>query len=302
MAPWTRRQVISTLGMAAAIPLLGSCTDDPVGPDASPAPDGTAGPASPTPTPIDPESVVETRSLVTSLGEIEIAVHPIIRAGDHCVLTLDLETIRLPDGEDSMLLSRFQGDATLAGGALYPEDWAGVRLVDTGGGQVRLAATAEDREVAGRSTWPRSVFAQVYEGRLRRQLIFAAPEEGTEQIGLLLPGWFVPRVPVVEGEIPEVAAGDEDEELPDAEAMLAEVTEAPVLLLEGYSRQLDGGVEVLESEEKIEIRLAGDVLFDSSSYELDARADEVLAAAAQSITGYAGGVVEIVGHTDDVGT
>lgn len=303
MSPWTRRQAISRMGMAAAVPLLSSCTEESGG---APEPGRTAGSTSPGPSPssapIDPESVVETRSLSTNLGQIEIAVHPIIRVGDHCVLTLDIETIRLPDGEDSMLLSRFEGDATLAGGAVHPEDWAGVRLVDTGGGQVRLAATAEDHTVAGRSTWPRSVFAQVYGGTLRRQLIFAAPEEGTEQIGLLLPGWFLPEVPVLDGEVPEVEPGDDEQELPDTEMMLAAVTEAPVLLLEGYSRQLDGGVQVLESNEKIEIRLAGDVLFDSSSYELDARADEVLAAAAQSITGYAGGVVEIVGHTDDVGT
>ena len=107
---------------------------------------------------------------------------------------------------------------------------------------------------------------------------------------------------MIDGDVPEVTAADADEEPPGTEEMLAAVTDYPELVLEGYSRQLEGGLEVLESEEKIEIRLAGDVLFDSSSYELDARADAVLAAAAQSITDYAGGVVEIVGHTDDVGS
>lgn len=293
MAAWTRRQAITAAGAAAAIPLLSSCTDE----DSS---DGqAAGPDEPAqPTPVDPESVVETRSLVTHLGEIEIGVHPVVRAGDLCVLTLDIAVLRLPEGEDRVDLYRFKGDATIAGVTVQPEDWAGVRLVDTGGETVRIAATVEKHEVAGRSSQPR---AGVAEGGLRRQLVFAAPDEETEQIGLLMPGWFLPAIPVVDGDVPEMTAEDEDDEMLGSEAMLAEVTEAPVLLLEGYSRQLDGGVEVLESTEKIEIRLAGDILFDSSSYELDTQADAVLAAAAASISGYEGGVVDVVGHTDDVG-
>lgn len=297
MVLWTRRQAIAATGLTAAIPLLSACTDEGAPSDGGTGSDDPAQ-QDPTPTPIDPESIVETRTLVTQLGEIEIGIHPVVRSGEYCVLTLDVAALRLPEDEDSADLDRFKGDATLAGGAVYPEDWAAVRLVDIGGEKVRLAATGEAHEVAGRSSWSR---AGAPEGGLRRQLVFAAPDGEIEEIGLLMPGWFLPSIPVVDGDVPEVTAEDQDDEILDAEAMLTVVTEAPVLLLEGYSRQLDGGVEVLESTEKIEIRLAGDVLFDSSSYEIDARADAVLAAAAASISGYEGGVVDVVGHTDDVG-
>lgn len=299
MGPWTRRQAISTLGIAAAIPLLSSCADKDA-PDEGAAGDEPKKPAEqdPTPAPIDPESLVETRSVVTRLGEIEVGIHPLVRSGDHCVLTLDVAALHVPEGEDNVPLSRFEGDATLAGGPIYPEEWAGVRLVDVGGEQLRLAASTGDGNVAGRSSRPGS---GAPESGLRRQLVFAAPETGTEQIGLLMPGWFLPTVPVVDGKVPEVKAEEEGDEMVGVEEMLREVAESPVLLLEGYSRQLDGGVEVLESTEKIEIKLAGDVLFDSSSSEIDARADAVLEAAAASIGGYEDGVVDIVGHTDDVG-
>ncbi|PZP14211.1 MAG: hypothetical protein DI611_12760 [Brachybacterium faecium] len=296
MTPWTRRQALTAAGLTAPAVLLGACTGDEDQGDPEGESQPASSPSSPT---VAPDEVVETRTLVTSLAELEIDVLPVVRAGAHCVLTVDVTALRLPEGEDSLLLHRFSGDATLARGPVYPEDWAAVRLVDAGGAQVRLAATDEEHTISGRGSGD-ALFAKTTRDGVRRQLIFAAPGDDVQHIGVLLPGWYLPEVPVIDGAVPDVDPIDE-EELPDVEAMLAAVADAPVLPLEGYSRQLDGVVEVIESTEQIEIRLAGDILFDSSSSSLDDRADDVLEAAARTLRSYDGGVVDVVGHTDDVG-
>ncbi|MGP9537370.1 OmpA family protein [Brachybacterium sp. AOP43-C2-M15] len=306
MRTWTRRQAITTwglgLGAGAVVPLLASCTqeDDPedLGTAKGEA-QAEATDAAGTAEPGDPEAVVATCAVVTELGELELDVLPVVRAGDCCVLTMDLRVTQQPEGDGSLRGRRFEGDATLVSGPVTAEGWAALRLIDGGGSQVRLLATTSDGDPVGRSSASLSEAMESDEA-MRLQMLFAAPEDDVTSIGLLLPGWFVPDIPVVDGAAPEIAA-DGDEEIPDLDALIEQAEVLPVLPLEGYTRQLDGGVEVIESEEKVEIRLAGDVLFDSSSYEVDGRADEVLDAAAATISDYEGGTVAVVGHTDDVG-
>ncbi|HEX7349545.1 OmpA family protein [Brachybacterium sp.] len=290
----SRRQTLAMLGLGAALPVLAACQ-----PDGDPDPGDTSTPevSEDEPPPADPEEVVASRSVVTEGGSIEVAILPLVRADDLCVLTLDLVATALPEGEDAVLARRFSGDATLAGRSVAPEDWAAVRLVDPEGARIRLPASTQDGSLASRAS---VAFQEVPKEGARVQLIYAAPESGIEQLGLLLPGWYVPGIPVIDGEVPEVPPPPDAEPLETA-GMLGMAEVIPVLPLEGYTRQLDGGVGVIESIEKVEIQLAGDVLFDSSSAELRPEAGEILDAAAANIAGYEEGAVDIVGHTDDVG-
>ena len=86
MTRWTRRHAFVLGGAAALLPVLAACTD---AADGEPAEDGAGaggasdqgGDESPAAPAVDPEEVVETRSLVTGHGEVELALHPVVRAG-----------------------------------------------------------------------------------------------------------------------------------------------------------------------------------------------------------------------------
>lgn len=301
MTRWTRRHAFVLGGAAALLPVLAACTD---AADGEPAEDGAGaggasdqgGDESPAAPAVDPEEVVETRSLVTGHGQVELALHPVVRAGEHCVLTVDVAATSVPEGETGVATRRFAGDVSLYRSSATAEDWGAVRLVDAGGAAIRLVATTDDGKLAARSSADPE---EITEDGLRLQFVYAAPEAGVDTIGLLLPGWYLEAIPVVEGEVPELG-GDPERDVP-LEELISEIDEAPVIALEGYAKRLEGGVQTIESTEKLEIRLDGDVLFDSSSYEIDDRAEKVLDAAAESIGAYEGGVVDVVGHTDDVG-
>lgn len=294
MSAVSRRQTLVMLGLGSALPVLAACQ-----PDGDSAPEDTSAPeaSGDKAPPADPEEVVVSRTVVTEGGSIEVTILPIVRADHLCVLTLDLAATTLPEGMDAVSARRFSGDATLAGRPVATEDWAAVRLIDPEGARIRLPASAQDGSLASRAS---VAFQEVTEEGARLQLVYAAPESGIEQLGLLLPGWYVPGVPVIDGEVPEVSSPPDAEPI-ELSALLGTAEVVPVLPLEGYTRQLDGGVGVLESVEKVEIQLAGDVLFDSSSAELRPEAGEILDAAAENIAGYEEGAVDVVGHTDDVG-
>jgi outer membrane protein OmpA-like peptidoglycan-associated protein len=284
------------------LPVLAACIGGGDEADAEGASDQGGEQADPAP---DPEEVVETRELVTAFGRCEVGIRPLVRSGDHCVLTLDIAATAVPEGESSLDTNRFEAHASPLHAASYLDSWAGVRLVDAGGSAIRLPATTADgtilvraSESAGEETYSALRLDQQEDDPLRVQLLYAVPEEDVTTIGLLIPGWYIDAVPVIDAEVPAARPGDGAEAL---EELIAEVENAPVIPLEGYSSQLGGGVQVIESTEQVQIDLAGDVLFDSSSSEIDARADKVLDAAAATISAYEGGTVDVVGHTDDVG-
>lgn len=291
-----------TAGAAAMLPALAACTggDDGGGAEGASDQGGEQAEAAP-----DPEEVVETRELVTAFGRCEVGIRPLVRTGDHCVLTLDIAATALPEGEGNLVTNRFEAHASSLHAAAHLDSWAGMRLVDAGGAAIRLPATTADgtivvhaSEPAGEETYGALRLEQQAEDPLRVQLLYAVPEADVATIGLLMPGWYIDAVPVIDAEVPAARPGDGAEAV---EALIAEVEHAPVIPLEGYSSQLGGGVQVIESTEQVQIDLAGDVLFDSSSSEIDSRADEVLDAAAATISAYEGGTVDVVGHTDDVG-
>lgn len=266
--------------------------------------------ASPEPTPsgADPRgepgagAPVETRTVTSRGVEIEVSIHPLVALGDHLVFTADLVPVELPDGEERVLVNNtFDGDIWLDGASA--EEAGAFRLVDSTAGKIHLAAVDTEGEPAGTDVL--SYFSVDADGT-RVQRYFAAPGKLESGLGLLMPGWYVEDLPVTEGEVPApYIPGDEADaeryEEYDPAAIEDEIAGAPILALESYTRLLAGSVEVIESNEKVEVSLAGDVLFASGSHDLSEESAAVLDAAAATLAARGGGVVDIVGHTDDVG-
>jgi outer membrane protein OmpA-like peptidoglycan-associated protein len=80
------------------------------------------------------------------------------------------------------------------------------------------------------------------------------------------------------------------------------ITDAPVFSFGQYSIELGGAVTTLQSADQIQITLGGDVLFASDSADLSPDAQAALKAAVVHLDGYAGGTINIVGHTDNIDT
>ncbi|MBY0688274.1 OmpA family protein [Microbacterium marinilacus] len=276
------RARVGTAAAIAAVMLLTGCTGTP-----APAPE-TEEPAAQT-SAADVDEVVETRTVTTDGGEIEVGVHPLVRVGEYVVLTADLVATQLPDGETTVSGSVFGLDA--AQGAYVPAGM--LRLIDAEGLRIHLPGLDDAEEPVGTSGGSFTVDAD----GLRVQQVYAAPEDGVP-LGLLLPGDYIDELPVVEGEPPAPTLSDDDAADP---LDVAEVASATVTSLDSITRQLDGAVQVVESTEEVRIDLSGDVLFEFGSAELGPDADAVVDAAVATLEARGAGEVDVVGHTDDVG-
>lgn len=263
--------------LIATAMLFTGCVAAPV-----PAPDKTQ--AAP-----DADAVVETRTVTTDGGQIEVGVHPLVRVGDHVVLTVDLVAVDIPEGETSVSGSVFGLDA--AAGAYVPAGM--LRLIDADGLLIHLPALDDEVEPVGTRGGSLSVDGE----GLRVQQVYAAPDQDTP-LGLLLPGDYIDELPILEGEPPAPVLGDDDSVEP---IDVSDVASAPVVSLDSITRQLDGAVNVIESSQEVRIDLSGDVLFDFGSAVLGANSAFVIDAAVATLEGRGAGVVEVVGHTDDIG-
>lgn len=253
---------------------------------------------------IDPGTPFEEIELVTAGGIVQMTVYPLVQVEDHLVLTVDLLADTVAEGAQfGIQASRFDGDATVRGRVLAEEAGA-LRLVDPRAERIHLAATGDDAKPVGTAVQTSGFY--IPESGTRVQRVFAAPETDEETLALLVPGGYIDGVPITRGDPPLPYLKDDEESAEryatyDPSAALDEIVEAPVLPLEGYTRQLDGAVEVIESTEKVEIRLSGDVLFAFNSFELGEGADVAIGAAADTLAAYDGGQIDVIGHTDDVG-
>lgn len=289
-------QAVRFVAGAIAVAVLAGCSGSSEGGDGDPPPDADEA--------LTPATVVESLSVVTQGGEVEASVYPLVVVEDHLVLTVDLVANRVAEGDDfGVPGARFEGDVTLTGSSLFVEEAGAFRLVDPAEGRIHLSATDAEGEPIGTST--ATMGSYIPETGFRVQRVFAAPPGEVDQLGLLLPSGYL-DVPIVDGEAPSPVMGgqdvDPDDDAPaDVASQIGDISEEPVLPLEGYTRQLEGAVEVIESTEQVEIRLSGDVLFATGSYELNDSAASAIDAALATIESYDNGVVDVVGHTDDVG-
>lgn len=97
-----------------------------------------------------------------------------------------------------------------------------------------------------------------------------------------------------EKEKQEILEAIEQQQLQDNEE-LAELVEETVA-----ENELSDQIEVSFTSQYVQLTMKGALLFASGSAELRAEAEEVLDKAALILTRYAGGTIEIEGHTDNV--
>jgi len=243
---------------------------------------------------VSAEDVIESFPFVVGGGQTTVEVHPLVRTGDHVVATLDLRPTTVPEGTQELFANRVLTDGLTS----EPVQGGAVRLVDLEAKKVYLPGVDSSGAAVGA---PSSLTSIPADG-VRVQRVYAAPP--AESVSLLFPGHLVDEVPVIDDEVPEPVlpdAGPGDDEAATPQPVDADtVDQAPVHDVERYTRQLNGAVQVIESTEHVEVNLGSDVLFATASAELGPQAQEALAAAAQRLEGHAPGVVDVVGHTDDV--
>lgn len=294
-------RLLPALATLAALTLgLTACTGGDPGPE--PAGTASAAPAGPT-----PEDVVATRTLALGGADVEARVHPLVRTGEHAVLTVDLVA---PGGldEDLALLDAFGNADPDQSGA------TAVRLLDLDADVVHKVAVDAKQDAVGvaASTWENLGSGET----LRMQLAYAAP--ASEHVAVLLPGAdLVDAVPVLDDDVPSPDAPADGtgatapatapaSPTPSASGTatppidLGSITAAEVLPLETFTHQLVADVRTAQTTERITVALGSDVLFATESADLTPDAQAAVALAAEQLRTRGSGTVSVVGHTDSV--
>ncbi|MCC2321456.1 OmpA family protein [Cellulomonas xiejunii] len=302
------RPVRAALAVALGLALV-ACTGG------DPAP----GPGTPTPT-VDPgpqpDDVVATAVIPEGGVDLELRVHPLVRAGEHVVLTLDV--VPLEELDEDVRIGGFDVTSFVAEGKAP----VNVRLFDLAADVVHhVGADADGEPVVAPERWHRIRAAH----GTRLQMPFAAPADDVAALSLLVPGApLFAEVPIIEGEVPPAAHPDDvaaaadaaataaalasaspsatpdvEEVEPPEELDLDAVVSAPTFPLESTSAELHGAVRTIESTERVEVTLGSDVLFAFDSADLTPESAQAVALVAQRLAEREKGTVEVVGHTDD---
>ncbi|MFS0703654.1 OmpA family protein [Cellulomonas sp. 179-A 9B4 NHS] len=304
------RAVVGAL-LAGVLPAaaLAACTG---GADPTPSASASADPGP------QPEDVVATAVIPAGGVDLEVRVHPLVRAGEHVVLTVDFVPVDGVGDEGYVTLSGFGVTSFVADGS-HPVN---VRLFDLENDVAHhVGADAEGEPVVAPEEWDwvRS------ERGTRLQMPFAAPPADVEALSLLVPGApLFAQVPIVDGDVPSGAHPDDvaaaasaaasasatasaspsasapaDDAEPPEVLDLDAVVAAPTFPLESTSAELHGAVRTTESTERVEVTLGSDVLFAFDSADLTPEAADAVALVAQRLAEREPGTVDVVGHTDD---
>ncbi|WP_456818332.1 OmpA family protein [Cellulomonas sp. URHB0016] len=266
--------------MAVVVLSLGACTSSTPEPDSTsthtsrPSPSGSA-------TDDLPEGTV-TREVQHLGDDLTIDVHPVQVSGVSALVTIDVALSKSAT-TDVIWFDSLWGNALGQG-------LEGIRLVDLGAGQLWLAATDADDQALTTSDK-----LSVKPGTtLTMQVVFGAPGDSSN-VDVLLPYFgFVEDVPVVQvsdigGDLAELGVGAD--------------TVYPSAPLEAFTVAYDNLSRAAVEGDAATIALSSDVLFATDEFALTDAAAQVVDSAAVQIKGAsAGGEVQVVGHTDDVGS
>ena len=166
-------------------------------------------------------------------------------------------------------------------------------MVDLAGDQV--ASTAVDAE--GETVGVRADNGETADSGTQAlagtvQIAFADP--GTDGLAVYLPKLpLVIDVPVIEADVPAVEGAEEQLDL----SAIEEAPLEPMLLM---SQDLAEPLRETREVGTTTVAISSDVLFDSSSSELDEAAKSALDEAARRIESHEPGPVTVIGHTDSV--
>ena len=249
----------------------------------------------------DPSAVVAEATFFLRQTEVTARVHPLVRSGEHLVLTLDLTA----EGDAADLEERelLDGDLPNSVNYAWSDGWSsasgatreflGVRLVDLAGDQVASTAVDAEGETVGLTADTSEITdsgPQTLAGTV--QIAFADP--GSDALAVYLPkAPLVTDVPVLDADVPAVDGAEEQLDL-------AAVEEAPLAPMMLMSQDLAQPLREMREAESTTVAISSDVLFDSSSAELDEEAKGALDEAARRIESHEPGPVTIIGHTDSV--
>ena len=305
MALLRRRTMLSAL-LAGGV--VTACTDrDEADPaqegDGSSGSDGGGGGADAT---ADPSGAVASSTFMLGRTEVTVGVRPLVRSGESLVLTLDLSADQgASDAEEQDALA-----AGLASGATdrWGDGWGsssgdtrdcfGVRLLDLAGDRVASTALDGDGETVG-------LIVEGGQGEtsdgggsqgdgLRGTVQIAFADPGADALAVYVPKLpLFADVPVIDAEVPAVDGAEEQLDL-------AAVEEAPLEPMLALSQDLAQPIREQRQAETTTVAISSDVLFDSSSADLDEKAEEALDEAARRIESHESGPVTIIGHTDSV--
>lgn len=266
------------------------------------ATDGTGGASDGGGEVADPGAVVAEGSFFLRHTEVAVRVPPIVRSGEHLVLTVDLTA----EGDAAEFEDQYVVGGTLTGEvtSAWSDGWGsasggdtrdflGVRLVDLTGDQV--ASTAVDAE--GKTVGVRADNGETADSgtqALAGTVQIALADPGTDALAVYLPKLpLVTDVPVIEAEVPEVEGTEEQLDL----SAIEEAPLEPMLLM---SQDLAEPLRETREVGTTTVAISSDVLFDSSSSELDEAAKSALDEAARRIESHEPGSVTVIGHTDSV--
>lgn len=292
--------------LAAAAILLTSCSPDDGAETSSPEPEGQSDQPSPEPAETEdgaegdddaepddadagqdddaPVTVSETFFTGnTSLDEVtfEVEIGPLVRDGDLAALHMEFDYLE----GDSRLSTR-----------TFLHGLVGITDSSDAGGQVRIL-DPEALTVAEIARTDDTIAAHGSRGAVGDTLswlgFFGAPQG--DSVAVLMPHFgVIPDIPVIDGDVSDVAASDDSLQTFDDYGDITAETHELVTWRETPHYAVD-----VEGEETT-VSLPSDVLFDVDSAELSGDADEALQAAASEMEGTQGGELSVIGHTDDV--
>lgn len=167
----------SALGLVA----LTACTrDDEVSPSSGSDPASSDGGGAPAPSP-DPSVAIATTSVPWGRATVTVGVRPLVRRGDHLVLTLDVRA-EDPEGDVTEDLVNHLGHVW---GASRGGPWRGIRLLDLAGDTVAGPAyDADGRTVVNTTDTARHDSSILLDGGVPRVLELVYPRD----IGGIAPG------------------------------------------------------------------------------------------------------------------
>lgn len=283
------REAIAVTGVVACLLTVTACTPEDAEAEQQPTSSASASAtpsASAEPDSGDGEGVVlETR---VGTRDIEYTVGPLVNDGDLAVLPITaVDVTRAPAGDPVNI--------SVLWGGLHPGAH-GVRLLDAEN------MTVEDSATADRALYTTGSLTVGQDDPLAMHVIFGARQAATVDVLVPFAG-LVADVPVV-----DLDGLDDASELgTSVTAALEDLVTDPsavtthVAPLDTFQVSVDGAVDTRVTPEQVVINVSADVLFDVDQATITSGADAALTSAATQFSGYAGGELTVIGHTDDVG-
>ncbi len=226
---------------------------------------------------------MKTAEVDFSQGRMSAVVHPLQVVGDHSVLTVDLAFAEDAAGFIAMgMVLSGHGSENGAGG---------IRLVSLTSEMVWTPGLDGD----GRSVATTGGLGMRAGDQERVAVFFGPVQESTVDV-------MIPSIGLVSG-VPVVRADADPVSLDSLGEFAGEVSFPDAAPIESFTQAYDESGSVLSVGDEQTVTLASDVLFATDEYELTAQALSVVDAAGAAIAEAAGsGRVQVVGHTDDVGS